>query len=62
MQLKLTQHCIPVHVNKTGRKKKSEDDFYLLRKMSQQVRQVGYRVAYTAYKIEYISIGVYLKR
>ena len=30
--------------------------------MSQQVRQVGYRVAYTAYKIEYISVGVYLKR
>ena len=30
--------------------------------MSQKVRQVGYRVAYTVYKIEYISVGVYLKR
>lgn len=30
--------------------------------MSQQVRQVGYRVAYTVYKMEYISVGVYLKR
>lgn len=39
----------------------NNDGFQLLRRMSQQVRQVGYRVACVAGKIEYMNACVYVK-
>lgn len=40
----------------------NNDDLYLLRKMSQQMRLLGFRVAYIVCKTEYMNVYVYKKR